>query len=271
MTSTQLIRENCIKWHKHFASLEKHLPAYTEALQQALSSKDSPNKETAFSECKKIKNIMMEDINALREHFPRLTTEQKQQLSILEKRFDENPERHRKILIVNNIPIGAHIIWGVISTRLRKNPKLIDSLIKMEKTGGEPDAIWYDEETKQYIFVDCSEESPPGRRNICYNSELQTTAEIKGGEWDKGPYGNVVDMAAEMGIDILSGDQYYDLVELGEVDRNSIVWLLTDEETLREGKANIGYCEEGLREACVERVPIPNFVSDYSFRGLLRV
>lgn len=133
-------------------------------------------------------------------------------LKILKKRFDANINRH------------TNIKWDNIQERLIKTADKLYSLHEMEKTGGEPDVIRYDKNTDEYVFCDCSKESPLGRRNVCYDYEaLLSRKEHK-------PVNSAIDMANSMGVQILNIEQYQELQRLGEFDTKTSSWLKTSDQ-----------------------------------------
>lgn len=143
-------------------------------------------------------------------------------LGILKARFEKNTHRHR----------GSE--WPEIQTRLEKNPGLLWSLHEMERTGGEPDVIVYDRKSDQYIFYDCSEESPKGRRSLCYDPEaLESRKENK-------PKHSAAGMAAEMGIEILTEEQYRELQQSGDFDQKTSSWIATPKSIRELGGAIFG-------------------------------
>jgi hypothetical protein len=118
----------------------------------------------------------------------------------LKARFEENMNRHK------------HLEWAEVQARLEANPEKLRSLHQMEVTGGEPDVVGYDESTGEYIFYDCSAETPLGRRSVCYDRQaLESRKEHK-------PGNSAVEMAAEMGIELLTQEQYKELQKLGDFD-----------------------------------------------------
>jgi len=121
-------------------------------------------------------------------------------LRALKARFEENMNRHQDLE------------WAKVQAKLEANPEKLWSLNEMERTGGEPDVVGYDKKTGEYIFYDCSAESPKGRRSVCYDREaLESRKEHK-------PKDNAIDMAAAMGIEILTEEQYRELQKLGNFD-----------------------------------------------------
>lgn len=143
----------------------------------------------------------------------------KELLNILKDRFDKNMIRHKDLL------------WSKIQAKLETNIEKLWSLNEMEKTGGEPDVVWYDKELDEYIFYDCSAESPKGRRNACYDREaLESRKEHK-------PANSAIDLADSMGIEILNEDQYRKLQELGKFDTKSSSWIKTPDSIRKLGGA----------------------------------
>lgn len=133
-------------------------------------------------------------------------------LEILKKRFDENMNRH------------SNLEWNDIQEKLIKSADKLYSLHEMEKTGGVPDVIRYDKNTGEYIFCDCSKESPLGRRNVCYDYEALLSRK------EHNPINNAIDMANSMGVQILNIEQYQELQSLGEFDTKTSSWLKTSDE-----------------------------------------
>jgi hypothetical protein len=128
-----------------------------------------------------------------------------------------------------NRPIGLE--WNNVQAKLEANTEKLWSLNEMEKTGGEPDVIGHDKRTGEYIFFDCSAESPKGRRNVCYDREaLESRKEHK-------PANNAIDMAALMGIEILTEEQYRELQKLGNFDTKTSSWVKTPSEIRKLGGA----------------------------------
>src|SRR5262249_23592355 len=130
-------------------------------------------------------------------------------LSALKARFDKNMNRHKGLE------------WAKVQTKLEANSEKLWSLHEMERTGGEPDVIGHDKKTGEYIFCDCSAESPNGRRSVCYDREaLDARKEHK-------PKDSAVNMAAAMGIELLTEEQYRELQKLGEFDTKTSSWVKT--------------------------------------------
>jgi Protein of unknown function (DUF4256) len=143
-------------------------------------------------------------------------------LSTLKARFDENMSRHRGMT------------WPKVLARLEARPDKLWSLDEMERTGGEPDVVGHDKKTGEYLFYDCAMESPAGRRSVCYDSQaLQARKQHK-------PKNSAVQMADEMGAELLTAEQYRGLQELGEFDTKTSSWLQTPPEIRGLGGAIFG-------------------------------
>jgi hypothetical protein len=140
----------------------------------------------------------------------KLSAEQQEELlSVLETRFEKNMQRHKGLE------------WSKVEAKLKANPDKLWSLDEMERTEGEPDVVGFDAKTGEYIFYDCSAESPKGRRSICYDHEaLEKRKEHK-------PANSAINMAEEMGIEILNEAQYRELQQLGKFDAKTSSWILT--------------------------------------------
>src|SRR6266702_3116800 len=140
----------------------------------------------------------------------KLSPEQREELlSVSETRFEKNMKRHKGLE------------WAKVQAKLEANAEKLWSLNEMERTGGEPDIVGHDKRTGEYIFYDCSAESPKGRRSICYDREaLELRKEHK-------PEDNVIDMAAAMGIELLTEEQYRELQKVGDFDTKTSSWVKT--------------------------------------------
>jgi hypothetical protein len=148
--------------------------------------------------------------------------QQQDLLNILEKRFEKNKMRHKGI------------DWSKVLARLITNSGKLGSLYEMENSGGEPDVVGFDKKTGEYIFYDCSIESPAGRRSLCYDREaLNKRKENK-------PKGSIMDMADDMGIDVLSEEEYLSLQKLGNFDTKSSSWLKTPAAMRKLGGGLVG-------------------------------
>ncbi|MCS7011867.1 MAG: DUF4256 domain-containing protein [Anaerolineales bacterium] len=174
-----------------------------------------------------------------------------QLLATLEARFLAHPYRH------------PGLDWKAIRQRLESQPEKLRSLYEMEHTGGEPDIIGYDEQRDEYIFCDCSPESPPGRRSLCYDHLA----------WEKRkenkPRGNALDMAAAMGIEILSEQEYYALQQLGEFDCKTSSWIKTPTEIRSLGGALFG--DRRYQRVFIYHNSAESYYASRGFRGILRI
>ena len=183
-----------------------------------------------------------------------LSPEQRQELlRALKARFEKNMNRHKGLE------------WAKVQAKLEANTEKLWSLNEMERTGGEPDVVGHDKKTGEYIFYDCSAESPKGRRNLCYDREGQKSREKQGLH----PGGNVIDMAAAMGIEPLTEEQYRELQELGEFDTKTQSWLKTPSDIRKLGGAI--FADRRFGHVFVYHNTAPCFYSGRAFRGSLRV
>ena len=183
-----------------------------------------------------------------------LSKEQRETLfKTLQDRFEKNGNRHKGLA------------WSDVQARLARRTQALWTLSEMERTGGEPDVIGRDDETGEYIFCDCSAESPEGRRNVCYDREGQKKREKEG----LPVAGNVLDMAAEIGIEPLDEEQYRELQKLGSFDTKTQSWLKTPDEIMKLGGAIFGDRRYG--RVFVYHNTAPCFYRARGFRGLLRV
>ena len=174
-------------------------------------------------------------------------------IELLKQRFDENMIRH------------SGIIWKKIQARLEANAEKIWSLNEMERTGGEPDVVSYDEITDKYVFYDCSPESPAGRRSICYDGRGQEAREKQGIQ----PGGNAIDMAATIGIEILTDVQYRQLQKIGNFDTKTSSWLKTPPDIRKLGGAI--FADRRYGTVFVYHNGASSFYSGRGFRGFLEV
>ena len=181
-----------------------------------------------------------------------LTPKQQEELiKILNTRFDSNMNRH----------VG--IVWKDVQSRLEANPYKMWSLNEMEKTGGEPDVVGYDKKTGAYVFYDCSAESPKGRRSTCYDKEgLESRKQHK-------PDHNAIEMATEMGIELLTIEQYHELQTLGEFDTKTSSWLQTPKDVRQLGGALFGDFRYG--KVFIYHNGAQSYYAARGFRGVLRV
>lgn len=179
------------------------------------------------------------------------SAQQEELLHILKARFVKHENRHQ----------GFE--WDKIEQKLKANPKKMWSLNEMERTGGEPDVIGYDSRTVEYLFCDCAAESPKGRRSICYDREaLESRKEHK-------PKTSAMDMAAAMGIQILSEDAYRELQKCGEFDTKTSSWVITPQSIRQLGGAL--FCDRRYDTVFVYHNGADSYYAARGFRGLLRV
>ncbi|MBS4066244.1 MAG: DUF4256 domain-containing protein [Chitinophagaceae bacterium] len=182
----------------------------------------------------------------------KLSAEQsKELLSVLKKRFEKNRSRHK----------GTD--WADVETRLKANPGKLWSLDEMELTGGEPDVVGFDKKTGEYIFYDCSPETPKDRRSICYDeAALQSRKEHK-------PKNSAVAMAEEMGIELLTEEQYRQLQELGAFDLKTSSWIKTPDEVRKLGGAL--FCDRRYNKVFLYHNGAESYYAVRGFRGCLKV
>ena len=172
-------------------------------------------------------------------------------LEILKVRFEKNANRH----------LGLE--WSNVQTKLEANKHKMWSLLQMEKTGGEPDVVGFDEKTKEYIFFDCAAETPKERRSICYDHEaLEKRKEHK-------PKDSAINMATEMGIEILNEAQYRDLQKLGKFDTKTSSWIETPAEIRKLGGAT--FCDFRYNTVFLYHNGADSYYAVRGFRGSLRV
>ena len=181
-----------------------------------------------------------------------LSPEQHEELlKLLKARFEKNRIRHEGLE------------WADVQAKLEAQSEKCWSLYEMERTGGEPDVIDYDKETGEYLFCDCSAESPKGRRSVCYDREaLESRKEHK-------PQHNAIDMAADMGIELLTEEQYRELQKVGEFDRKTSSWVKTPERIRRLGGAI--FCDRRYDTVFMYHNGAESYYGARGFRGLLRV
>lgn len=179
------------------------------------------------------------------------TTQREALLALLQRRFAQNSGRH------------PGIRWEDVRARLEARPQKLRSLYEMERTGGEPDVIGCDEATGEYIFCDCSPQSPEGRRSLCYDDEALASRKANK------PRGSAVGMAAAMGIELLTEDEYRALQRLGPFDTKTSSWLKTPGDVRRLGGALFGDYRFG--RVFIYHNGAESYYAARGFRGLLRV
>ena len=172
-------------------------------------------------------------------------------LRTLQARFGKNMGRHK------------NLNWVEVQAKLEANPEKLWSLNEMEKTGGEPDLVSHDKKTGEYIFYDCSAESPKGRRSLCYDREaLESRKENK-------PKGNAVDLATGMGIELLTEEQYRELQKLGEFDTKTSSWVKTPSAVRKLGGAL--FCDRRFDTVFLYHNGAESYYAARGFRGWLKV
>ena len=181
-----------------------------------------------------------------------LTSEQREELlGALKVRFEHHMKRH------------AGIEWSKVQTRLEANADKLGALREMEATGGEPDVVSYDKKTGEYLFFDCSAETPKGRVSVCYDHEgLESRKEHK-------PKSTAMDMAAEMGIELLTEEQYQQMQALGEFDTKTSSWVKTPDAIRKLGGAL--YLERRYGRVFVGHNGAQSYYNSRGFRGWLKV
>ncbi|WP_193212800.1 DUF4256 domain-containing protein [Luteolibacter marinus] len=187
-----------------------------------------------------------------REQKKELSREQREELlSTLEARFGKNMQRHQGLA------------WAAVQARLAAQAGKLWSLFGMESTGGEPDVVGLDRESGEYLFFDCSAESPKGRRSICYDREgLESRKEHK-------PANNAIDMAEAMGVELLTESQYRSLQELGEFDLKTSSWVKTPDDIRKLGGAL--FCDRRFGHVFTYHNGAQSYYSARAFRGVLKV
>lgn len=177
--------------------------------------------------------------------------EAEQLLSVLEARFEKNMSRHKGIA------------WGKVRAKLEAEPEKLWSLGQMERTGGEPDVVGQDKKTGEYFFYDCSDESPQGRRSLCYDREaLNTRKEHK-------PKNSAVDLADAMGIELLTEEEYRGLQKLGNFDTKTSSWVKTPPEIRKLGGAL--FCDRRYDHVFVYHNGAESYYAVRGFRGSISV
>lgn len=174
-----------------------------------------------------------------------------QLLKALKTRFEKNMRRHEGLE------------WAKVKVRLEAHAAKLWSLNEMENSGGEPDVVGFDKKTGEYIFFDCSAESPKGRTSVCYDREgLESRKEHR-------PKNTAMDMATAMGVEMLTEDQYRELQKLGEFDTKTSTWIKTPEDIRKLGGAL--FCDRRFGHVFVYHNGAQSYYSGRAFRGSLRV
>ena len=181
-----------------------------------------------------------------------LTAKQREDLiGALKARFEKNMHRHKGL------------DWAKVRARLETRPEKMSSLNEMERTGGEPDVVGHDKKTGEYIFYDCSAESPTGRRSLCYDlAAWKSRKEAK-------PKSSATDVAADMGVELLTEAQYRDLQQFGEFDTKTSSWIITPADVRKLGGAL--FCDRRYGKVFTYHNGAESYYAARGFRGSLRV
>ena len=177
--------------------------------------------------------------------------EREELLQLLKARFEKNMHRH------------AGVAWSAVLARLEGKAKALESLKGMEATGGEPDVIAVPTQPNEFTFVDCSAESPTGRRSTCYDREARESRK------ENKPESSAVEMATEMGIELLTEEQYRELQKFGEFDAKTSSWIYTPSEVRALGGAL--FCDRRYGKVFTYHNGVQSYYAARGFRGLLRV
>jgi hypothetical protein len=179
------------------------------------------------------------------------TSQQQELISILKTRFEKNRMRHKGIE------------WAAVQAKLEASPEKLWSLNEMEITGGEPDVVAFDKKSGEYVFYDCAAESPKGRRSVCYDHEaLEKRTEHK-------PENSAIEMAKDMGIELLTEEQYRELQQLGEFDLKTSSWIVTPA-AIRKLNGAL-FCDRRYDTVFVYHNGAESYYAARGFRGSLRV
>ncbi len=181
-----------------------------------------------------------------------LSAKQKEELlGLLQARFEKNMQRHQRIE------------WSKVLARLEANPSKLWSLHEMERTGGEPDVVGLDKKTGDFVFVDCSAETPKGRVSVCYDREGWESRK------EHRPENTAMDMAAEMGVELLTEEGYLELQKLGDFDTKTSSWVRTPEDIRKLGGAL--YCDRRYGRVFVGHNGAQSYYAARAFRASLKV
>lgn len=182
----------------------------------------------------------------------KLSSDQREELfKVLKARFEKNMKRHKGL------------DWDKVQVRLEAHPAKLWSLDEMERTGGEPDVVGHDKKTGEYVFYDCSAESPKGRRSICYDHEaLEKRKEHK-------PGNSAMEMASDMGIELLTEEQYRELQQLGNFDTKTSSWIITPSGIRKLGGAL--FCDRRYDTVFVYHNGADSYYAARGFRGALKI
>ncbi len=172
-------------------------------------------------------------------------------LEQLKSRFEKNKNRHKGIN------------WADVQAKLEASPKKLKALTQMEETGGEPDVIGVDQQTGEFLFVDCAAESPKGRRSVCYDREALESRK------EHAPQNSAVDMATAMGIELLTEEQYRELQTLGKFDEKTSSWIKTPSAIRKLGGAL--FCDRRYDTVFLYHNGAQSYYAARGFRGILRV
>src|SRR5438552_2974060 len=207
-----------------------------------------PNRGQLFTRHSNKKETSMKSVEIKK----KLPPEQREELlRALKTRFEKNMNRHKGLE------------WAKVQAKLEASTKKLWSLNEMERAGGEPDVVGHDKKTGEYIFFDCSAETPNGRRNVCYDREaLDSRKEHK-------PKNNAIDMAAAMGIELLTEEQYRELQQLGNFDTKTSSWVKTPSDIRKLGGAI--FCDRRFGHVFVYHNGAESYYAGRGFRGSLRV
>jgi hypothetical protein len=191
-------------------------------------------------------------MNNMNSNQKELSAEQREELlGALKARFEKNMNRHKGLE------------WAKVQAKLETSPEKLWSLNEMERTGGEPDVVGHDKKTGEYIFYDCSAESPKGRRSVCYDREAQESRK------EHKPENNAIDMASAMGIELLTEEQYRELQQLGNFDTKTSSWVKTPSDIRKLDGAL--FCDRRYDHVFVYHNGASSYYAARGFRGSLRV